>query len=153
MILTTHALVGAAVGKYIQSPIILTAILIPFHYFLDTFRHGEYLGQESKTKEVIGKVLFDLILGLSIITTYIIILHPPIQIIQSILLGAFLSMLPDFITFLHWKLHFPYLEKIYKFHQWVHKYTRGSKERIWNLRNATNDIIFSLIAIIILFLL
>ena len=151
MILTTHALVGAAVGKYVQNPIILTVILIPLHYFLDTFRHGEYLGQESKTKEVLSKVLTDLILGLSIITIYILILHPSTQTIHSILFGAFISMFPDFITFLHWKLHVPYLGKIYKFHQWVHKYARGSQERIWNLRNATNDILFSLIAIILLF--
>lgn len=152
MILTTHALVGAAIGKHISNPFIITAIAIPLHFFLDTFRHGEYLSQESKTKEVLKKVLLDLITGISLIGIYILIINPSIQLIYAILFGAFISMFPDLITFLHWKLNLPYLGKIYKFHQWVHRYTRGSKERIWSLRNATNDILFSIIAIVLIML-
>lgn len=152
MILTTHALIGAALGKYISNPWIITAVALPIHYILDVFRHGEYLGQQSKTKEVLGKVTLDILAGLSIITLYAIFFHPSIQVTKTIFLGAFISMFPDLITFLHWKLHVPYLGKIYQFHQWVHRFPRGSKERIWNLRNATNDILFSIIAIVILFL-
>lgn len=151
MILTTHALIGAAVGKYVHNPLILTAILIPLHYALDTFRHGEYLGQESKTKEVLGKVMLDISCGLTIVALYSLFYHPTTQNMKAMFFGAFISMLPDFITFLHWKLHVPGLGKIYRFHQWVHRYKRGSKERQWNLRNTANDILFSLIAIAILF--
>ncbi|EKE20092.1 MAG: hypothetical protein ACD_8C00056G0017 [uncultured bacterium] len=152
MILTTHALVGAALGKYVSNPWIITLIAIPLHYFLDTFRHGEYLGQKSKMKEVVGKVAFDIFSGLLIVLFYIFFSHPTVPLVKTILFGAFISMFPDFITFLHWKMGVPYLAKIYQFHQWVHKFQRGSKERAWTLRNTTNDIIFSAIAILLLFL-
>ena len=152
MILTTHALVGAAIGKHISNPLLIPLIALPLHYFLDSFRHGEYLGQESATKEVLGKVAIDIAMGLFIITIYAYFFHPSIAVMYSIFLGAFISMFPDFITFLHWKLHVPYLGKIYKFHQWVHRYQRGSKERTWNLRNASNDILFSIISIALLIL-
>lgn len=150
MILTTHALVGAAIGKHISNLWIIMLIVLPLHFFLDTFRHGEYLGQDSKIREVLYKVVFDLFFGFFIITIYILIAHPPIQMIRTIFFSAIISILPDFVTFMHWKLHIPGLKNIYKFHQWVHKYKRGSKERIWNFRNAINDIIFSILAIIIL---
>ena len=150
MILTTHALVGAAIGKHIANPWLITFIAIPLHYLLDTFRHGEYLGQQSKTKEVLGKVMLDIFCGLFIITLYILFFHPATFVVKTILFGAFISMFPDFITFLHWKLHVPHLGKIYAFHQWVHRFTRGSKERIWTLRNGRNDILFSILAIILL---
>ena len=153
MILTTHALVGAAIGKNISNPWIIASLAIPLHFFLDTFRHGEYLGQKSETKEVLGKVALDLFCGLSIITLYIFFSHSTIPTMKTILFGAFISMFPDLITFLHWKLGIPYLGKIYQFHQFVHKrFPSGSKERIWNFRNAQNDIFFSIIAMMLLFL-
>lgn len=152
MILTTHALVGAAVGKHISNPWLIILITLPLHFILDTFRHGEYLGQDSKTREVLGKVVLDLFGGLAIISLYIYFYHPSLQITKAIFFGSFISMFPDLLTFLHWKLRVPFLGKIYKFHQWVHRYARGSKERIWNLRNARNDILFSILAIILLLL-
>ncbi|EKE18473.1 MAG: hypothetical protein ACD_9C00324G0002 [uncultured bacterium] len=153
MILTTHALVGAAVGKYISNPIVLTAILIPLHYTLDIFRHGEYLGKKSTFKNTWWKVALDLFAGL-----FIIILATSFQdsnkaVFISILTGAFISMLPDLLTVLYWKLNFKFLEKIYRFHQFVHcRFKDGCPERAWTLRNAVNDIVFSSIAIILLLL-
>ena len=153
MILTTHALVGAALGKHITNPWVLISIAIPLHFTLDIFRHGEYLDKYSKVKEVLGKVAIDLTFGLTIIFAYILYFNPSTQIIRSILLGSFISMFPDLITFLHWKLKVPGLKKIYRFHKFVHsRFTEGSKERQWNLRNAVNDIAFTILAIILLIL-
>ncbi|KKQ53466.1 MAG: hypothetical protein US70_C0003G0009 [Parcubacteria group bacterium GW2011_GWD2_38_11] len=153
MILTTHALVGAAIGKYIHNPIMLTAILIPLHYALDVFRHGEYLGKKSTFKNTVWKIALDLFVGAVIIlfAIYTKNISPAISI--SIITGAIISMFPDLLTVLYWKLNFKFLEKIYKFHQFVHRrFADGSKEREWNLRNAVNDILFSLLAIILLFI-
>lgn len=152
MILTTHALVGAAIGKYIHNPIVLTAILIPLHYALDTFRHGEYLGKKSTFKDTTWKVIFDLFIGGVIILFAIYSKNITTSISISIITGAIISMFPDLLTVLYWKLNFKFLEKIYKFHQWVHKFPDNSKERLWTFRNAFNDILFSIIAILLLFL-
>ncbi|EKE25245.1 MAG: hypothetical protein ACD_5C00239G0004 [uncultured bacterium] len=151
MILTTHALIGAAVGKYISNPIALTAILIPLHYAMDIFRHGEYLGKKSTFRNTWWKVSLDLLSGLTIILSAFYFKNFNINILISILTGAFISMFPDLLTVLYWKLNFKFLEKIYQFHQLVHKrFPDGSLERAWTLRNATNDILFSLIAILLL---
>ncbi|HAR99563.1 MAG: hypothetical protein US57_C0005G0048 [Candidatus Moranbacteria bacterium GW2011_GWC2_37_73] len=152
MILTTHALVGAAIGKYIHNPIALTAILIPLHYTLDIFRHGEYLNKNSTFKNTTWKVLLDLFIGGTIILFAIYAKNISPSISSSIIIGAIISMFPDLLTVLYWKLNFKFLEKIYKFHQWVHKFPHDSKERQWTFRNARNDIIFSILAIFLLFL-
>ncbi|MDD5464375.1 MAG: hypothetical protein PHP62_04450 [Candidatus Moranbacteria bacterium] len=150
MVLTTHALVGATIGKYIHNPIALTTILIPLHYILDTFRHGEYLNKKSTFKNTTWKVTLDLFVGGVIILFAIYAKNISSAISISIITGTLISMFPDLLTVLYWKLNFKFLEKIYKFHQWVHKFPDDSKERQWTFRNAANDIIFSVIAIIFL---
>jgi hypothetical protein len=153
MILTTHALVGAAVGKYIQNPLILTVILIPFHYVLDIFRHGEYLNKQSTFRDTTWKVALDLSTGGAIILFAIYSQNISRAVSISIISGAFISMFPDLLTVLYWKLNFKFLKKIYQFHQFAHsRFADGSPERLWTLRNATNDILFSIIAITFLFI-
>ncbi len=150
MILTTHALVGAALGKNISNPWLIAIVAIPLHFFLDHFRHGEYLGRQSSVRKTWWKVALDLLIGFSIIAAYIFITHPAISIIRNILLGTFLSMLPDLATLLYWKLHFTFLRKIFQFHERVHPFPKGDQRYDWNLRNARNDILLSLLAIILL---
>ena len=150
MILTTHALIGAALGKNISNPWLVAIIAIPLHFVMDHFRHGEYLNRNSKLRHTWWKTALDLFLGLAIIIAYIFFYHPEPQIIRNILIGAFFSMLPDLLTVFYWEFHWPVLEKIHRFHAWCHRYPPFSKERQWNLRNSRNDIIFSVIAIIIL---
>lgn len=151
MILTTHALVGAAAGKYIQNPFLLILVLIPLHYIMDIFRHGEYLNKKSTFRDTSWKVILDLTIAFVVII--LAVAYSNFNKIQlfSIFAGAFISMFPDLLTVLYWKLHFKFLGKIYAFHQFVHRRFRdGSPERAWALRNVVNDIIFSVIAIIIL---
>ena len=153
MILTTHALVGAAVGKYVRSPLLQILILLPIHYTMDIFRHGEYLNKKSTLKNAWWKVAFDLIAGLTMIITIANFRSIPEPILLSMLSGAFISMFPDLLTVLYWKLDFKFLGKIYRFHQFVHsRFKDGSKEREWTLRNAVNDMLFSALAIIFLFI-
>lgn len=151
MILTTHALVGAAFGKYAQNPLLLTAILIPLHYILDIFRHGEYLNKKSTFKDTTWKVALDLSFALAIILFTISFQNINQAIAISMLAGAFISMFPDLLTVLHWKLNFKFLKRIYLFHQFVHsRFPDGSPERQWNFRNSINDVVFSVIAIIVM---
>lgn len=153
MILTTHALVGAAAGKYIHNPLVLAIILIPLHYLLDVFRHGEYLNKKSTFADTTWKVTLDLLGGGTTILTIAHFSHFDNRTVFWIICGAFISMFPDLLTVLYWKLHWKFLGNIYRFHQFVHRrFADGSKERQWNLRNARNDIIFSAIAILLLLL-
>ena len=151
MILATHALVGAAVGKYVRSPWLQILILLPLHYIMDIFRHGEYLGKKSTFKNTWWKVALDLIGGISIIITIANFKNTPSTVFFSMLSCAFVSMFPDLLTVLYWKLNFKFLGKIYQFHQFVHsRFEDGSQERKWNWRNAANDIIISVAAIILI---
>ncbi len=152
MILITHALVGAALGKQIRNPFIIAPLAIALHYCLDTFRHGEYLNRRSTFKNTAWKVALDLFAGLAIIIVYLKFSHASIETAKNIFTGTFFSLLPDLLTVLYWKLNFNFLKKIYDFHGWVHPYPKGDKRYDWNLRNNLNDIIFSIIAIIILLL-
>jgi hypothetical protein len=155
MILATHALAGAVIGKNIQSPWIIIILSIVVHFIMDSFRHGEYVEVFSKNTSIKNsgwKVLLDATSGLIIISLIVFLKNLEMFEIRNIFIGALASTLPDFVTFLYWKLRWPSLEKYYSFHSWVHKYPRHTPERRWTLRNASNDILISVLAIIILFL-
>jgi hypothetical protein len=150
MILATHALTGAVIGKNFSNPWIIIIASLIIHFIMDTFRHGEYLNQKSGVKEVLGKVIIDVLAGITIIILIASWKNFSAEVIKNMLIGAFFSMFPDLLTFLYWKGHIKFLKKIYEFHNWVHKYPRFSPESDWNFRNAVNDIIISAIAILLL---
>jgi hypothetical protein len=153
MILATHALVGAAIGEHINNPVLIIAGSFAIHYILDTLRHGEYLDtmEDRKAfKDGIWKVALDLLIGFLIIFLIIFWKRPDTIQIKNILLGAVASIFPDFLTFLYWMLRYDFLKKIYKFHDWLHGLSRHSEKREWNLKNGVNDIIVSIISIILL---
>jgi hypothetical protein len=150
MILTTHALAGAAIGKYISNPWLIVIFSLIIHFCLDTFRHGEYLNRKSTFANTWWKVALDLLIGLGITLAYLLYFHPAKQVTQNILLGTFFSMFPDFLTVLYWKLNFKFLKKIYDFHGWTHPYPKDDPRYEWNLRNMRNDVLFSILAIILL---
>jgi hypothetical protein len=152
MLLATHTLVGAALGKNISNPWIVVILSLALHFILDTFRHGEYLDRKSSVKDTWWKNTLDLLAGFLIVSVYIFFSNPPAVIIKNITIGIFFSILPDFLTLLYWKFHLSFLKKVFEFHTWCHKYPPFEKERVWNFRNSVNDISFSIFAIIILFL-
>lgn len=157
MILATHALVGAAIGKEVSDPWLVIALSLILHFTFDSFRHGEYFDSRTATiRDTWWKVALDLGTGASIILAFILLDHPDIYQSRNILLGTFTSMFPDFLTVLYWSFPaFPGLKEIKRFHSFSHRYSRFPKfgpERQWTLRNAANDIIISAIAIALLFL-
>lgn len=156
MILSTHALVGASIGKSIQDPYFVIIFSLIIHFILDGFRHGEYFDSRIATiKDTAWKVLLDLSIGGVIIFSTIFFYQNNFEIIRNILLGSFFSMFPDLLTVLFWKFNWKILAKIKKIHEIAHRYSRFPKfspERQWTMRNATNDILFSVLATIILFI-
>lgn len=156
MILTTHALTGAVIGKSLENPWLIIILSIAVHFIMDTFRHGEYVelfNDETGFKKSGWKVVLDLFSELAIIFSFMYFSHPNSLQAKNILLGSSFSIFPDFITFLYWLFRRSLiLKKYYQFHSWLHKYPRQAPERQWNLRNARNDILISAIAITLLFL-
>lgn len=155
MILTTHALTGAVIGKLIPNPLIIIPTSLIIHFAMDHLRHGEYVEifrNPDAVKSTWWKVCLDLSLALTIPIIFIYFGNLGYTQTRNILLGLFFSTLPDAITFLYWKFDFKFLAPYYQFHSWVHKYSREAKERKWTIRNAFNDILISSLAILILFL-
>lgn len=157
MILTTHALVGAAVGSKINNPLIIVPVVLAVHYFLDGFRHGEYIDdRKDNVKSTWWKVAIDILLGFSIIFYFLYFSKSDLKLSFNILLGTFFSMLPDLLTLIYyWRKDLKIINKIKAFHSFAHRYTKFPKyspERQWTFRNAMNDITISIIAIIVLFI-
>lgn len=161
MILPTHALVGAVIGKNINNTWIVVFLAVAVHFIMDTFRHGEYLYANSKEnyfRNSWWKVLLEIFTAIFAVFLIYHFGHFTSQNKKNILIGSIFSVLPDLITFLYWlnnrfSDHANYfLEKYYSFHSKIHRYPRNAPERAWTLRNARNDIIISLLAIILLFI-
>jgi hypothetical protein len=155
MVLTTHSLVGAVIGKYVSDPWLIVLFSIPIHYILDSFRHGEYVdSMDSKTsfQTTWKKSLLDISGAIIIPFSIAFNQHFSTATMISMGIGMFFSTLPDLITLFYWKFKTPFLGKIYRFHAWCHKFPREALERKWTWRNSVNDFIFSLLAIILLVL-
>lgn len=141
MILATHALVGAAIGKNIGNPLVIIPVSLAAHYTLDTIRHGDYIENASDLKKNSWKVFLDLLIGFSIIFSIIYIKDFNQAEVKNILLGMFFSLLPDLLTFLFWKSSLRILGVPYRFHVWIHEYFQP-EETNFSVKNALNDIFF-----------
>lgn len=156
MILTTHALTGAVIGKNISQPWIIIPVALTLHYLMDGIRHAEYFDDRTaKIKNTWWKVALDPLIGSVFIFSFIFIEAPDIGTIKNIALGVFFSLLPDGITLIHYFSGKKLFVRIKAFHALAHRYDKIPKyspERRWSLKNARNDILISAIAIIFLFL-
>ena len=153
MILTTHILAGALIGREINNPYAVAGLAVAMHFVLDLLPHGDYLDKKSKLREF-WKVAVDLTVGLG--TVYaIFFIRDPISnnalYIKNIAIGIFFSLLPDGTTFLYWKMGMKFLKPIKIFHEKLHRYPEFSPESEFRLKNNLFDILISLIAIITLF--
>jgi hypothetical protein len=153
MILTTHILAGALIGREINNPYAVAGLAVAVHFALDLLPHGDYLNKKSKLREF-WKVAVDLTVGLG--TVYaIFFIRDPISnnalYIQNIAIGIFFSLLPDGTTFLYWKMGMNFLKPLKRFHEKLHCYPNSSPKREFRLKNNLFDILISLVAIITLF--
>lgn len=156
MILTTHALAGAAIGKNFDSLWIIIPLSLIFHFILDSLPHGEYIYSQNKTlkiKHIRGRIAIDLFFAFFFVFLFMIINNPSHLKARDVLFGSFFSMFPDFLTLLSFKFNFGLLKIIRVFHHWVHYASRTMlKNNYWNFSNAKNDFLISAIALFFLFL-
>jgi hypothetical protein len=155
MILSTHALTGAVIGKNINNIWLIIILSLAFHFFMDSLRHGEYFNHRQSTfKNTWWKIALDLFVAFSIIFSIFTTNNWSEKTLFNVALGIFFSLLPDGLTLLYYlKIRNIFLNKIKAFHSFCHCYSRYPKhspQRQWTLRNSFNDIFLSILAIIIL---
>jgi hypothetical protein len=131
MILSTHAIVGAAIGSFLPSHP-TTAFVLGFasHFVLDAIPHWDYPIRSAAVDPKIGAPMtFDrallrdaVVIGSDALVGILgaLLLFASSDGLWSILLGAFGAMLPDPLQTLH--THFPYepLRTLQRFHRWIH---------------------------------
>ena len=115
MVLTPHALVGAAVaGAVPEHPV--TGFILGFlsHFILDAIPHWDYDLDFFKTNSLTVKDLFklslDTVLGLAVVGFF-----TPILI-----WGALGGLAPDALQYVSRKTNWRWLDPVQKFHLWIH---------------------------------
>jgi hypothetical protein len=131
MILSTHALVGAAIANMFPShPGVAFVAGFASHFALDAIPHADYPIRSASIDPKVGAPLrFDrallhdaITIGadgmLGLVCAFLLFASPANQ--WAILLGAFGAMLPDAFQFLY--LRFPHepLKTLQRFHRWAH---------------------------------
>lgn len=152
MVLTTHALVGAVIGKYSNNLAIIAIISVILHYAMDILKHGDYYEEKRTLFQGFIKEFLDLSTA-AILFLAIVYLNKPTETeTYHMLWGVGWSLLPDFMTVLYDKLNFKFLKPAYKLNRWVHDLFYADIERAWTLKNLTNDFIISSVSVVTILL-
>jgi hypothetical protein len=144
MILLAHLLFGAAIGSSIKN--IFLALILAFlgHYFLDLFPHIEYNIENIKEKQwhkalpAFLRVLADFCIGVLLI--FIFSNNQPI-----VYFCAFLSILPDVLSFLYIIWPSKILTVNYKLHTKIHFLKDKKISYFWRIFSQVLAIIISII--------
>lgn len=124
MILFPHLLIGAVIGAKVPNLPAVFILSVISHFIADKLPHWEYIDKEltefkSKKEWLIFLIKATLDFGLGIILLFYFFWQSPIW--PAVVLGAFASVLPDFLIFINWL--FPkikILEVYRKFHHQSH---------------------------------
>ena len=132
MILTSHILVGAAIGSKLGNPFLVAILAFGSHFVLDFLPHfEEYSIKNLKKKKIDMRFLKDfskVIIDLSVGFLIVIFLSYNNDNLTNILIGAFFGALPDGISFIGFFLKNKILLPLKRIHERVHifKYKKVS---------------------------
>ncbi len=146
MILATHAIAGAAIGRLTKNPLIAFALGFMSHFVLDAIPHWQYeLKSRISSEDIMAEdmtlnakfirdiffVALDLAIGifvsLLVFGGWGAFINPPAPIIAGIAGGV----LPDALQFVFWKFRHEPLTTLQKFHSWAHaKGSFGYKSKL-----------------------
>lgn len=164
MILSPHALVGAAIGAAVKNPVLSFFVGVISHHILDAFPHLDYgsrvikksgpryLGRKPdlspdsprKSDEIFWKILFiDFTVAWSVFLW--IFYRMPEHLRISVFCGAFGSLLPDVISF-----YPPLVRKFTKKFQWAAGISRIHNFFHWGLpiKNIFLGVFWQVIALV-----
>ena len=131
MILTTHAIVGAALASFLSShPAAAFVAGFASHFVLDAIPHVDYpIKSRSVNPRIGAPMAFDRALledALTIGTDGLfgiiaaLFLFSTTASLSAILMGAIGAMLPDPLRFVHSRLPREPLRTLQRFHRWAH---------------------------------
>ena len=131
MILTTHAIVGAALASFLPShPIAAFVTGFASHFALDAIPHVDYpIKSRSVNPRVGAPMAFDRALLQDAVTIgsdgmfgimAALFLFSTTASFWAILMGALGAMLPDPLEFVHTRLPHEPLRTLQRFHLWAH---------------------------------
>ncbi|MBI4225251.1 MAG: hypothetical protein HY617_02885 [Candidatus Sungbacteria bacterium] len=138
MILTTHAVIGAAAASMVpEHPVLAFGVAFASHFAFDAIPHWHYpVASIIKDKKnpmnndmVVGKhfiadvavIGFDALLGIGIsLAAFAYFLHVPYLLI---LIGALGGILPDPLQFVYWKFRRQPVKSLQRLHRLVHAKT------------------------------
>jgi archaellum biogenesis protein FlaJ (TadC family) len=161
MILVVHILLGALIGLIIPHQYWLVFVVaFASHFLLDAIPHYEYKIQllKERAKEqkgirnifgdkkaflILGKVATDFLLGILIAIS--LVWFSPAK--QYALVGALSAALPDGLLALYWVIKTPPLEKLARFHRFVHPKNNKNTPPLWGI---STQLIVGLIAIFLI---
>ena len=131
MILSTHAVVGAAIATLLpRDPVLVFAAGVASHFVIDAIPHWDYplrgirVGRTQTGAIRLNGALFrdlsliglDAFVGLALA----ILLFAQVTPIWIIMIAAFGAMLPDPLQFLHRLYPHEPLRTLQRFHEWIH---------------------------------
>jgi hypothetical protein len=131
MILTTHAVVGAALASFLPShPAAAFVVGFASHFALDAIPHVDYpIKSRSVNPQIGAQIAFDRALlqdavtigfdGLFGVTAALLLFSSSVNF-WAILMGAIGAMLPDPLQFLHTRWPHEPLRTLQRFHRWAH---------------------------------
>lgn len=152
MIIITHLLFGALIGKFVSSPVLAIILAFFSHYFLDMLPHTEYSIkniEKKQWKKSAGdfiKLFLDFDLGLLAIFLFT---NASPGRLQIILLAAFSAILPDILSVLggFWKTKI--LDKYIKLHQNTIHFLKHKKISLfWRLLTQATVVAFCIFFLI-----
>jgi hypothetical protein len=131
MILSTHAIIGAAIASFLPShPAAAFVLGFASHFVLDAIPHWDYPIRSASVNPNIGAPMtFDRTLFQDAITIgsdgllgilAALFLFASAENLWAILLGSFGAMLPDPLQFAHVRFPHEPLRTIQRFHRWMH---------------------------------
>jgi hypothetical protein len=131
MILSTHAIAGAAIASFLPShPAAAFVLGFASHFALDAIPHWDYpIRSASVNPKINAPVTFDRTLlrdavtigadgSFGILAALVLFASP--EGLWAVLSGAFGAMLPDPLQFVHARFRHEPLETLQRFHRWIH---------------------------------
>lgn len=134
MVLATHLVTGGILGRALANPWTALFFGLLSHFLLDAIPHWDYrLGSRRANKNDkldvdmainrdfgidLAKIGIDLTVGVVVLFLTGKLFAWPVS--ATIIWGAIGGVLPDFLQFVYFKLRWPALRQLQRFHIWVH---------------------------------
>lgn len=135
MVLATHLVAGAALGQVVGQPVLALIAGFLSHFLLDAVPHWDYrlASLQSNPSDRLdttmtlnrdfvsdlAKIFLDLLLGL-LAVLFAANLLANWHLSGALIWGSAGALLPDFLQFAYFRLGWPALKVLQRFHVWIH---------------------------------